>query len=66
MYFVGDDNKAYYSSNAFGKILAFLQGNPYRCTLKEVNSRRLMIIDSVPNVSEALGIMEKIEAEKPI
>ncbi len=66
VYFVGDDNKAYYSSNAFGKILAFLQENPRRCNLKEVNSRRLMVVDGVANVSDALELMKTIEAEKPI
>ena len=66
IYFVGDDNKAYYGSVAFGKVLGYLQNNPRRCSLKEINGRRLIIIDNVPSVSEALTSLKTMEAEQPI
>ncbi len=66
IYFVGDDNKAYYNSSAFGRVLAYLQQNPRRCSLKEVNGRRLMVMEDVPSVSEALNILKAMEEEKPI
>lgn len=61
IYFVSDDNKAYYNSNAFGKVLGYLQAHPRACNLKEVNGRRLMVIDSVPDVSGALAAVTEME-----
>lgn len=64
-YFVGDDNKAYYQSKAFGRVLGWMQRNMLRCNLKEVNGRRLIVIDKVKSVSaalEALTGMEETEA----
>lgn len=66
VYFVGDDNKAYYNSAAFGKVLMYLQQNARRCELKEVNGRRYIMIANVPGVSEALDIFNIIEKSTPI
>ncbi|MBD5190930.1 MAG: transcription-repair coupling factor [Bacteroidales bacterium] len=60
LYFVGDDNKAYYQSKAFGKMLTFLQTHPNRTHIRETNGRRSFLIDNVPDVSEALSIMHGI------
>ncbi len=65
-YFVGADNKAYYKSNAFGRVLSFLQRYPRRTNLKEINGRSLIIIDSVPTVTEALSILTDMEASTPV
>lgn len=66
VYFVGDDNRAYYNSPAFGKVLAYLQRNPRLCTLKEVNGRRLMVLDGVKTVSDALAIANEIISLNPL
>ena len=66
VYFVGDDNKAYYNSAAFGKVLMYLQQNARRCELKEVNGRRYIMIANVSGVSEALDIFNIIEKSTPI
>ncbi len=66
VYFVGDDNKAYYNSPAFGKVLMYLQQNARRCDLKEVNGRRYIVISNVSGVSEALDIFNVIEKLTPI
>lgn len=65
-YFVGDDNKAYYGSSAFGRILAYMQKNPRRASVKEVNGRRLMVIDKIGSVSEALDVLSEAEKLDPI
>lgn len=65
-YFVGDDNKAYYGSSAFGRILAYMQKNPRRASVKEVNGRRLMVIDKIGSVSEALDVLSVAEKLDPI
>lgn len=66
IYFVGDDNKAYYNSLAFGKVLAYLQGNARRCQLKEVGGRRLMVIENIKTVSDALEIIQSMEKLTPL
>ena len=65
-YFVGDDNKAYYGSKAFGRVLGWMQKNMLRCNLKEVNGRRLILVDKVSTVSEALAVLTGIESTDAI
>lgn len=66
LFFVGDDNKAYYQSPAFGRVLAYLQKNFRLCRLKEANGRRSMIVAEVDTVSKALEVLTGIEAEKAL
>jgi transcription-repair coupling factor (superfamily II helicase) len=60
MYFVDDNNKAYYQSPMFGRILNYLQSNPRRCRLREKNERRSLVIDDVPTVEEAVATLNLI------
>jgi len=62
LYFVGDANKAYYQSKAFGRILTYLQLNPKRCQIREANGKRYFLVGEVPGVAEALAILQGIEA----
>ena len=61
LYFVSDENKAYYRSKAFGRILTYLQTNPRRCRIRENNGKRSFVIESVPAVREALHILSSVE-----
>ena len=65
LFFVGDDNKAYYRSNAFGRVLSYLQAFPTRCALRENNGRRSIRIDNVDSVSQALDILNTIKTLSP-
>ena len=62
IYFVGDENKAYYESPAFGKILHYLQNDPQRCKLREVNGKRSILISGVRTVQEAVGIFSSMSS----
>ena len=62
LYFVGDANKAYYQSKAFGRMLTYLQLNPKRCQIREANGKRSFLVGEVPGVAEALAILQGIEA----
>ena len=62
IYFVGDENRAYYESPAFGKILHYLQNDPQRCRLREVNGKRSILISGVRSVQEAVGIFSSISS----
>lgn len=66
LYFVGDDNKAYYNSPAFGRMLAWFQLDPRRTKLREVNGKRSFLIEGVPTVSEALSILTSIRSLNPL
>ncbi len=66
IYFVGDDNKAYYQSQAFGKVLSYLQTNPLRCELRDVNGKRSILISGVSSVSEALDILTSMEQARAV
>lgn len=62
IYFVGDENRAYYESSAFGKILHYLQNDPSRCKLREVNGKRSILIEGVRTVQEAVGIFTSMSS----
>ena len=65
-YFVGDENKAYYQSPAFGRMLNYLQQNPVRCKLREKNGKRSMLISNVTTVLQALEILRTISTMNAI
>ncbi|MBQ2074477.1 MAG: transcription-repair coupling factor, partial [Muribaculaceae bacterium] len=59
-YFVGEENKAYYNSRAFGRIINYIQQNPQRCQLRQKNNKRSVVIASVTTVLQALDILRTI------
>ncbi|MBR5101953.1 MAG: transcription-repair coupling factor, partial [Muribaculaceae bacterium] len=65
MYFVGEENIAYYNSAAFGRILTYVQTCPTRCELRERNGKRSLIIANVATVLEALTILKTIHKMPP-
>lgn len=66
LYFVGKENAAYYNSNAFGRCLSYLQSEPLRCKLRNVNDRCSFLIENVKSVTEALALLKHIAAMKPV
>lgn len=58
LYFVDDNNRAYYQSPMFGRILNYLQANPRRCRLREKNKRRSMSVEKVATVAEGLSVLQ--------
>ncbi len=59
-YFVSDDNKAYYQSAMFGRMLTYLQINPAKVQIRERNGRRSFIFAGVGSVSDATAILDTI------
>lgn len=66
LFFVGDDNKAYYQSPAFGKVLAYLQAHPRECEIREIKGKRSILISGVTGVSQALQILTQMEKSNPL
>lgn len=66
LFFVGSDNKAYYNSPAFGKVLSYLTKNPLRCELKEIKGKNSIRISGVKTVTEAFDILTHMENSTPV
>ena len=60
IFFVGDDNKAYYQSQAFGRVLGYLQRNPQRCAIRDVGGKRSFVISDVATVKEGLEVLRSM------
>lgn len=62
LYFVSNPQSTFYQSAVFGKILAWLQQNPKKATMKETKNRLTMSFANVPSVeamSERLKTLEQ-------
>ena len=60
IYFVGEENKAYYQSPMFGKLLHYLQNNSRRVKIRDIAGKRSFVIDNVPTVEEAVNIFNQV------
>ena len=60
LYFVGDNNVAYYQSPMFGRLLNYLQQNPRRVKIRERNGRRSFAISDVTTVETAVDILQTV------
>ncbi len=59
-YFPRQDRTDYYQSEAFGKVLAYAQGNHRYCVLKELSGRITLTIEPVTDIHQALSAIEKM------
>ena len=53
LYLVSDDKSPYYRSEAFDKLLGFVQRHPRACQLREMKGKRSVLVKDVPNVETA-------------
>jgi len=60
IFLVSNNNSSYYQSEAFDKLLFYIQNNPRLCNLREQNGKRSIIIKDVPTVEKACIILEDI------
>jgi transcription-repair coupling factor (superfamily II helicase) len=61
MQFVSNPLSAYYRSTAFDNVLNYIGRNPRRCAIKEVKGRRLMHVDNIHSVEEALSVLKDMD-----
>ena len=61
MQFVSAPDSPYYCSPVFGRVLDYIATHPRRCNLKEIKGRRLMHIDRVATVGEAVSLLREME-----
>lgn len=61
---VSNPESPYYQSQAFDKLLMFLQENVKRCQLTEKKGKRVLVVKSVESVEAACVVLEEISTEK--
>ncbi len=57
---ISNPESPYYQSQAFDKLLLFVQNHPKRCQLNEKNNKRFIQIKNVDTVETACSILEDI------
>jgi transcription-repair coupling factor (superfamily II helicase) len=60
-YFPPDQRSDYYQSDAFGKVLKYVQTHPRKCRMKE-EGKLTLTFDSILSVGEAVELMKDIGA----
>ncbi len=66
LYFVGEENSAYYQSPSFGRILHFAQNNPQITRMRQREQQRSFVITPVKSVERALHILRIITTLEPL
>lgn len=59
-YLPESNNERYYKSDAFGKLITYLQANPRKTQLKETNKRLIMMFKEVSSIDIAIELMTNI------
>lgn len=60
IFLVTNPESPYYESEAFDKLLGFIQKHPRECTLREQNGKRSIVIKNVPMVEVACNYLDEI------
>lgn len=53
-------NEAYFKSDAFGKVLTFVQSHARQCRMKETSGKLILTIENILSVSAGIDILDKI------
>ncbi|MDF9829667.1 transcription-repair coupling factor [Parabacteroides sp. PF5-6] len=61
IFLVANPDSHYYQSEAFDKLLAYIQKHPRLCNLREQNGKRSIVIKQVDTVEKAVAILEEME-----
>lgn len=61
IFLISQAESPYYQSEAFDKLLGFVQKHPRECNLREQNGKRSIVIKNVPTVETACTLLEEME-----
>ncbi|MBR5936054.1 MAG: transcription-repair coupling factor [Bacteroidaceae bacterium] len=61
LFFVSNPDSPYYESSSFGAILAYAAQNPLTCRLREDGTKRSLAISNVPDVENAINILQTVQ-----
>ena len=60
MQFVSNSQSPYYQSKAFGSMLNYIATHARQCDLKEIKGRRLMHVNNITTVTDAVRVLREI------
>lgn len=60
-YFMPSENQAYFQSETFGKVLAFVQQRPRQCKMKEYKTRLILRIEEITTVDAAIQLLSQMQ-----
>ena len=60
IFLITNPESPYYESEAFDRLLAFIQKYPRECQLRENGGRRSIVVKDVPSVEKACAYLEEI------
>lgn len=61
MQFVGNQASPFYQSKTFGRIIQYVMDNPRRCNFKDSQGHRMIKINNVPSVAEAVTVLKNMK-----
>lgn len=64
LHLITDKESAYYQSDVFEKLIAYVMSNPRLCKLREVGKKRSVAIKKVSSVENAVSILEQIKKQQ--
>ena len=62
LYLVTNPESPYYQSEAFDRLLAYIQRHPRACTLRDQNGKRSILIKNIPTVEAACAVLSEMES----
>ena len=60
MQFVSNQASAYYQSKAFTAVINYVGNNPRKCDFRQISNRRLLSINDIPSVGNAVVILRNM------
>jgi transcription-repair coupling factor (superfamily II helicase) len=64
-YFTGTQNSPYFQSEAFGRVLSFLQSNPKICVMKQVKESLTLRFEHVKSIKKAIDLLRAMTDTPP-
>lgn len=64
IFLITNQDSPYYQSEAFDKLLAFIQKHPRECMIRDMNGKRSIVVKNVDTVDTACTLLEEIEKNK--
>ncbi len=61
MQFVGNQASPFYQSKTFGRIIQYVMDNPRRCNFKDSHGHRMIKINNVPSVADAVTVLKNMK-----
>lgn len=61
MQFVGNQASPFYQSKIFGRIIQYVMDNARRCNFKDSHGHRMIKINSVPSVADAVTVLKNMK-----